>query len=460
MKRMTLVLAFACIMSAGPPAAAEMCALDVVPAATLLLPYFEVDLDASSEVTTVFTIHNALPTPTIAHVAFWTDWSQPVLDFDIYLTGYDAQTVDLHDILMGGNLPVTADEQSDQGQDFGRVDDPTSSCDDSVDSCSPHGRPDWDDSFDGTGIGVPGASDCINFFPFFVNPLLTSQRLLLIQNKLTGQPVDGACYGANHGDNRARGYITIDNTNLCSLIFPSDPGYFSDGVEPGIANNINQLWGDWSLVDPGNDLTFAIDPLVHIEADDAFDSSSTPTNYTFYGRYTQALGGIDNREPLGSVWSHSYFNAGPDLVTDLIVWRDSTADNQANNGYACGKGPDWQPLDQTQVVCFDQTENAVEICSESSCFPLESQRLELGTGDLAVPYASGWCYLNLNIPDDAVTGDVDFPSSPAGNIAQSWVGAGPRRGSVVTGGLSAILRSHACENANPTVEDVEGRTER
>ncbi len=455
MKRTALVLAIASLLPTGPPASAEMCALDAVPAATLLLPYFEVDLDAVPEVTTVFTVHNAFDTATIAHVSIWTDWSQPVLDFDIFLTGYDAQSVDLRDMLIDGNLPVTADLQGDLATSpnaAGRAADPTSSCDGTDDSCSPHGRPSWDASFDAGAISVPGVEDCIDIFPFFINPLLTGSRLQSVRDKLTGQPNFGTCYGADHGDNRARGYVTIDNADACSLIFPSDPGYFGDGVEPGVASNVNQLWGDWSLIDSQNLLTYAVDPLIHIEADDAFDSSSTPTNYTFYGRYTQAEGGIDNREPLGSAWSFSYFNSGPELVTDLIVWRDSTADNQDSGGYACGSGPDWQPLDQTQVVCFDQIENAVEICGEAPCFPLESQRLELGSGDLAVPYTAGWCYLNLNISGtDDPTGDVDFPP-PAGDVAQSWVGAGARRGSVVSGGLNAALQAHACQDVNPVID--------
>ncbi|MCP4248823.1 MAG: hypothetical protein GY778_17400, partial [bacterium] len=141
MKRLTLVLTLLCLLAPGGQAAAELCTIDAVPAATLLLPYFEVDLIGPpiKGVNTLFTVNNASATPTIAHVSVWTDWSQPVLDFDIFLTGYDIQAFSLYDVLVRGNLPVTADQQSDQGQDGGRVADPTSTCDGSVDSCSPHG---------------------------------------------------------------------------------------------------------------------------------------------------------------------------------------------------------------------------------------------------------------------------------------------------------------------------------
>ncbi len=456
MRRTALLLVLSGLAFPASPGMAEMCTLDPVPAATLLLPHFEVDLDAApgAGVNTVFTIHNALPEPAIAHVTFWTDWSQPTLNFDIFLTGYDQQTVDLYDIFVGGNIPVTADEQGDQGQDGGRVADPTSSCDGTVDSCSPHGsHPSWDGSF--TGNGAPFSVDCIDTFPFFVNPLLSTSRRAELQARHSGQPIGGSCFGADHGDGIARGYVTVDNADTCSLIFPSDPSFFSDGVTPGIASNANQLWGDWYFVDPGNVWTLPIDPLVHVEADAAFDASSTATGQTFYGRYTRGEGGIDHREPLGSAWAFSYRDAGPGQVTDLIVWRDSTADDQDyGDGYPCGtgpgSGPDWQPLDQARVVCFDQTEGAVETCFGASCFPLESQRLELGSGDFDVPFAAGWCYLDLDIPGNVISRVAEPPVPP--NVTQSWVGATVRGGGMVAGGLSAVALASACQDAIPVIQ--------
>ncbi len=450
-------IALVIVLASGLPAAAEMCVLDPVPAATLLLPYFEVDLDAApgAGVNTVFTLHNAAPDPAIAHVVLWTDWSQPSIFFDVFLTGYDVQAVDLYDVLVNGNLPVTADEQSDQGQDGGRVADPTSSCDESVDSCSPHdGHPGWDGSF--FDNDAYGTFDCLDIFPFFVNPLFTGARLAQIQAKHSGQPTDGACFGADHGDGLARGYVTVDNATACSLVFPSDSGsdYFSDGSGPAVASNVNQLWGDWYFVDPANPQALAIDPLVHVEADDGFDADSTPTGKTFYGRYTRDRGGIDNREPLASAWAFSYLNAGPEMVTDVVVWRDSEADDQDDDGYPCGSGPgsgpDWYPLGQHQAVCFNQTEGALEICAGADCLPLESQRLTLGSGDFAVPFAAGWCQLDLNIPTEPISRGAERPPEPPA-AAQSWVGATVHGGNVVAGGLSAVVIGHACDETEPTI---------
>src|SRR5512139_1397068 len=54
----------------------DSCDIGVTPAATLLLPYFEVDLGtAGTGRTTIFSITNVSPYPQIAHVTLWTDYS-------------------------------------------------------------------------------------------------------------------------------------------------------------------------------------------------------------------------------------------------------------------------------------------------------------------------------------------------------------------------------------------------
>ena len=59
----------------------DSCDISVAPAATLLLPYFEVELNkpATTAQTTLWTITNVSALPQIAHVTIWTDWSFPVL---------------------------------------------------------------------------------------------------------------------------------------------------------------------------------------------------------------------------------------------------------------------------------------------------------------------------------------------------------------------------------------------
>ncbi|MCP4658745.1 MAG: hypothetical protein GY856_25315 [bacterium] len=429
MKKMAPMAVVAALLASGVPASAEMCTLDVVPAATLLLPYFEVDWTQPSGqgVTTMFWVNNSLPDPALAHVIIWTNWGAAVIDFDVFLTGYDVVVFNLWDLFQG-NIPITADEQSDPD-----------------DTISPHGLAEWDGSFTG----------CQNFFPFFVNPVITGTAYDRLTNGCSGLPVTslgGLCLGEPCAAD-ACGYVTLDNVNQCSLFLdPGEPGYFVDGGT-GVARNVNQLWGDYAIIDPLW-AYMSFNPLVHIEADDAFNSSSTPTNYTFYGRFTQSAGGSDNREPLGTTWGIRYYD-GFLSGTDFVVWRDPTTSEAGESGFTCGVGPDWKPLDETAVTCFDEVETAVDICwgtvPEPTCFPLASQRVRSGSGEMVHPFDFGWCHLNLNIPDDTISGDVDFPASPPGDIAQSWVGAMHSADYVYSGGLQAVELAHGCENLSPTI---------
>src|SRR5688500_5655617 len=65
------------------------------PAATLLYPYFEVDLQRNDGATTLISINNSSSSPVVARVVMWTDWGAPTLAFDVYLTGYDVQSLNL-----------------------------------------------------------------------------------------------------------------------------------------------------------------------------------------------------------------------------------------------------------------------------------------------------------------------------------------------------------------------------
>src|SRR6185295_12439602 len=70
-------------------------------------PYFEVDRQNASGRTTLISIANAGDKAALAHVVLWTDLGVPSLAFDVYLTGYDVETINFRD-LFNGRLPATA----------------------------------------------------------------------------------------------------------------------------------------------------------------------------------------------------------------------------------------------------------------------------------------------------------------------------------------------------------------
>jgi hypothetical protein len=454
MKKGIAILAICALLALGGQAFGQtlqvgQCTIDAVPAATLLLPHFKVDFAAEpgAGVTTLFSVNNASAAAAVAHVTLWTNWSVPTLDFDIYLTGYDVQSVNLYSLFANGDLPITAHADED----------PT-------DTISPNNmHPTWDP------VGLFPNCDTNLPFPSGLNANLLAR----IQNGHTGQagipgfPAD-QCLG--YPTDYAEGYITIDNVNDCNLRFPSDPGYFVDGGL-GDASNVNQLWGDYFHVDPANDFAYG-DNLVSIEAFDCVVGSTSAFcdplvnplapvpawaagDYTFYGRYPSGLfTAEDNREPTATTFASRYLSPPVFDDTKLGVWRDSKL--PPNPSETCLVGPSWFPLNETQVVAFDEEEWAEELCfifgggfvsppedpSDPTCFPLESQWITVGEGDLDPSHEFGWLYLNLNTSTGA----------PVDPTMQNWVVTSLAAQGRYTVGYAATQLGSACFDANVLID--------
>ncbi len=364
---------------------AEIGVLDNVPAATLLLPYFEVDLSNPNGVTTIFSVNAADFIAYMAHVTLWSDLGVPTQTFNIYLTGYDTQTVNLRDVF-NGNFPVTASA----GQD------PTN-------TISPKGPISQDINY----------ASCSGQFPY-ASPSLTPLQLSDLRSSHTGGPsiqTGGRCVGRRLGDNIARGYVTIDTVNNCTLRFPSDPGYFVSGGA-GDATNQNSLWGDYFFINPSQNFAQG-EALVALEASAA---DFVPGDYTFYGRHVGGFA-VDNREPLATNWAAPYAqHGGSGTSTDLLVWRDPTVPSPSF-GFNCAlPGPSFFPLGHTDVVAFDNEENPTDIpfggLSDPVPFPGVAGRITINGPDLPVSPRSGWMYLNLN---------WSVPGSPFNPVSQSYV---------------------------------------
>jgi hypothetical protein len=402
------------LVAMGGQAFAVVGANDNVPAATLLLPYFEVDLNNANGVTTLFSVNNASAAPALAHITIWTDMTVPILDFDVYLTGYDVQSFNLRDILVGGILPQTGSAISNNG-DFSL---PNS-------------------NFPGCNTGPATGAPVYSPLPATV--------VGIIQDALTGVALragqaQGLCAGVPYGDGIARGYITVDSVSACSTEVPSTPGYFVNGGL-GTANNNNVLWGDYFYVDVANAFAQG-ETLVHIEAGGGLGVG----DYTFYARYS---GGEDNREGLASTFASRYvvdFGGLPG-GTDLVVWRDAKL---AVSFFACGTLPLPYPMSQNQIVIFDEEENP-EVPETSPFsppigqdvlipFPWEANRTTVGGPDFPVNPDAGWLYLNLN----TATGGL-----PAFDpLTQNWVTTVMSADGLFSAGFDAIQLDNV--STNPT----------
>lgn len=429
MKKIILTLALASVLAFGGPALADICTVDAVPAATLLLPHFEVDLDGGADgFNTLFSVNNASDAPVLAHVTFWTDYTIPTIDFDVYLTGFDVQTFSLRDIFLNGTLPQTGpnDALSNRGD------------------------------FSDAHITFPG---CAGGLPIGNLPETLRTNLLIPAH--TGQPVPfgdfgGRCAGDDYGDNIARGHITVDYVTQCSTDFPNTPGYFSN-----VAGFENVLWGDFFYVDPANNFAQG-ETLVHVEACTDADSDAeclsgqvlSDDNYTFYGRYVN-WDGSDRREPLANIFATRFLgDLGAFDGTELVCWRDSKYDPSP---FTCGGSPAGFPLSQEQVVIFDEEENP-SLVPETNISPgipgeqilvcpRESQFTEVGSSDLPVEFDFGWLFLNLNQTQTQALGNAPQP------VSQAYVGALMSASGRFSVGFDAIQLASACDGLSITLDE-------
>jgi len=416
MKKTVSCLALLGLLALSGQAVATICTIDDVPAATLLLPYFEVDLNNPNGINTLFSINNASATAVLAHVVLWSDLSVPTFDFNIYLTGYDVQTVSVRDIF-NGTVPRTASAGQDPG-----------------DTISPKGTFSQDINF----------ASCSGQLPPPAVPASFVTHLRASHTGLFSAILNG-CAGRAFGDNIARGYITVDTVNNCTLRFPGDAGYFASGGT-GDATNQNVLWGDYFYVNSGENFAQG-ETLVHVEASATNPETSVAGQYTFYGRYVNWTA-ADNREPLSTNFAARYINGGAFTGgTDYIVWRDSKVDQ---NAFKCGTTPAWYPLGEEQIVIFDEQETPelqqVPPFSPPPPgdflipFPAESQRTAVDGEDFPVSFDFGWIFLNLNTTVAAAGSNP--PEDPA--AAQAWVTVVMDASGRFSVGYDAIQLDSAC----------------
>jgi hypothetical protein len=272
------------------------CPSGPLPAATLLVPYFEVDLSSPDNQTTLVAVTNAGTQPTLAHVVVWTDWGVPSLTFDLYLGANDVQSLNLRD-LFNGSLPQTG------------------------------------------GPSFPGCTNPLTL------PTLDPIALTALRKQHTGQADgEGHCSSSGRmGATVATGYLTIDAAQSCSstITYPGHAGYFAPGGT-GIASNSNTLVGDFFLVDTAENYAQG-NEAISIVADAArFEGYGS----TFYGAWV-AHEGSDARAPLGTRYRSRYLNGGAfSGGTDLLVWTEPyLATPQPIN---CGERPNF--VEQCQYV--------------------------------------------------------------------------------------------------------------
>jgi len=390
----------------------DSCDISVRPAATLLLPFFDVDVEAPPGAgdTTLFTITNTSSVEQIAHVTVWTDWAYPILTFNIVLTGYDVQAINLYDVLVHGTLaPRGAAPQH---------------------SATPGSTP-------GRGGANPNLVECAAT-PDTLPPALKDTIVRALRTGIFFNPDSSATctptqrIGGVHFN--ARGYLTIDVVNRCTSEFPTSVTYYDRDLlfDNVLIGDYQQIRGDTAF---GN---FAQgNPMVHIraipEGGPAGSNAATNLPYTFYDRYTTlaAHRRVDRRQPLPSTFAARWIESGSTFQTSYKIWREGLT--VGTPGCTTALGNSAMPI--AEIIRFDESENSsaripfcggvIFTCTTGS-LPAASNTLTL----ISVIYPpnwtftdiSGWMYLNLdNLRGNAPPRYTSPPPGTQLRASQNWV---------------------------------------
>jgi len=361
------------------------CDITVSPAATLLLPYFEVDVSkpVNDAANTIFTVVNTSRLPQIVRVTIWTDYAYPALWFNVYLTGYDVQAISLYDVIARGALPTTAT------------------------TIAPGNR----SAAAGANPKLVSLDACGNLGGSIADASLTALRTMLTTG---ASPSSNDCaVGSAHAN--ATGYITIDLVNSCSTISPLDSSYFSQVL---LYDNV--LTGDYEHVYPDRGMgNYAGgSPLVHIKAipDGGNVSTATPLPYTFYDRFTPRGGRkVDRRQPLPSSFASRFIQGGTaGFFSDIMFWREGAAASNSSCAASANAA-----IPATSVIRYDDAENP-----NVSALPLKMPSvMSLDTKSSALPpingpSLTGWIYLNLDNQLGYVTQSNPYSTT---RPSQNWV---------------------------------------
>ena len=407
----------------------DSCDISVAPAATLLLPYFEVDLANAGGETTLFTITNTSNLDQIAHVTLWTDLSFPVIDFNIYLTGYDVQAINLYDVIFRGVVAPDAGTGTAVATSKRRT--PTSD----VNTTLALGNCDR----------LPGPLG---------QEYITRMQQAFTQGRVPDFGILEGCDEVGLVHTNAIGYATIDTADLCSTSLPTDPGYFTSEIRFD-----NVLIGDYQQVNSTNNFAQG-NPMVHIraipEGGDVGTVATINFDRTFYSRY-QAGGVLDRRQPLPSIFAARWIQGGANAMnTWYKIWREGATGVGAPIPDECGEWPD-NNTNAAEIVRFDEQENPVgDVPFSRVSPPLTTEFTLPETSRTSVADASiypqltngavaGWMYLNL----DNSTTDTPLAS-------QNWVVVSMRAEGRYSVDFDAAWLANGCTIQEPISEVTTG----
>jgi hypothetical protein len=471
-KALTITLVAALALFAGSAAYANYCARDVVPASTILVPYAVQDmLDTYNPdyagYTTILTVTNVSREAQIIHITVWNALSEPCIDFNEVLTGYDVWQIFFRDMLDGN---------------FGFFDTSRSATAyPNVESLgTPHSRlpfewgPDGRSAYSGnynpaaqttdTGAlpypqtsGVVPSTNC--FMPYGnglnVNSNIDCLRAPIYARDHNGcgnlgvradfnndwlKNIDGT-----HSDGyKLWFYVTVDLVDECNFAFPNDTNYFENYYV-----NENVLIGDIVYLDSTANFSEAIN-AVHIETDPPNGWQANMNAANFYEEKALPLNTPFNHlEPLATAFAFNYYNnPGLNISSEVMLWKNY------EDFLAVGATPNHIVDDCGYYIYYawdfdEHSKTRAGSCRISPCnpndidpneFPFETQSVPLTLDNFDLVDVQGW--MLIVFPPSYPAGFADpTTNTESKTYLMGWVGT-----KINYGGYSAALEAATMAN--------------
>ena len=402
----------------------DSCDIALLPAATLLIPYFEVDLGPIGAQTTILTVTNTSHLPQAAAMTLWTDYGYPVITFRIYLTGYDVQSINLFDVIRRGQIAPDAGTGSD---------------------VSPVGRLSGDPATDAdTDNPQLDEATCVRMPVQLPQVYIQRMQDAFTRGQVAQVGSIPGCTQIGGAHQNAVGYVTVDVVGVCAPTLPTEGSYFN--AEMGYAN---VLMGDYLQVDGRNNFAQG-SPAVHIRAIPEGGSPSTrkSSNFrrTFYSHLQPAASRtLDGRQPLPSTFAARWIaGGGGNFQTSYKIWRGV----QTAASAACGDYTANREIPIVEIVRFDEDENPetnflqsiadpprefVPTLPASSLVSIDAQTFPINTNGAV----GGWMYFNL---DNGQGDDI---------ASQNWVVSSMRAEDRFSVDTDAVALGNGCSAATP-----------
>jgi hypothetical protein len=390
------VLALALALTAGA-AYANYCARDYVPAATLLVPYAVVDMNAGltapddAGYTTLLSVTNVSSDAQIIHVTVWSAQSTPVIDFDEVLSGYDVWTINFRDLMTGDFTQFDTNFNGFFGspgktlrgpsvQPFGPttnagfLDELTGPEDTDSLYCAnpPYGNhPEYGQGVVGT-LAYDQYAIPVQYCPAASPPVFSSPALSWLMT---------------FDENPLIFYVTVDVVKTCNKLFPNAEDYYSDTIQ----SFDNVLIGE--IVYVNTTLNYSeMMPAVHIEN---YEEGEYYDN-NFYSLQFENAYDVDGREPLATAFAFRYYNSGG-VSSQLLLWK-----NTLEVDYDKSLGDFAWACEPYVYYAWDQNELSKGRTSgpsgfekpEPNMFPFETQSVPLDVNNFTgLMSGSGWMLL-------------------------------------------------------------------